>query len=412
MKTSGDGLSRDTVLVRAPEVELKLAPGGAWVALRDGEGLVCDDRALGVLEVFARPCPLTEGIGRLSQGSVGGAEAWMGLMDLVVSFYDHGILQRPSVAPPTLTLGGYGAAPVHIAMLDDRARTEAFLAALRSTVQPGDVVVDVGTGTGVLAVTAALAGARQVYAVEASEIADLAQAVFESNGVADRVTLIRGRSTQIELPERADVLVSEMIGSDPFDERILEITRDASRRLLQDSARLVPGGIRVLAVPLEVPEPERARHTFTAATVGAWSESYGIDFSPLAAAADREPQLAWITPQETRDWRALGEETLLVEVELGRIEAPSFDRRVTVPIDRPGLLGGVLIFFELELAPGIVLSTSPTEASATNHWRSPLWLDATPQPVVPGQQLTLRYHYTGGMGRLEWSLSPGPAEGR
>ena len=77
-------------------------------------------------------------------------------------------------------------------MLDDDRRTEAYLAALTKAVRPEDVVLDIGTGTGVLAVAAARAGARHVYAVEATDIADVAERVFTANGVGDRVTLIRG----------------------------------------------------------------------------------------------------------------------------------------------------------------------------------------------------------------------------
>ena len=105
---------------------------------------------------------------------------------------------------------------MHIAMLNDRRRTASFLAAIRRVVRPGDVVVDVGTGTGVLAIAAAQAGAARVYAVEATGIGKLAEANFRANGLQDRITLVPGWSMQVTLPERADVLVSEVIGKTPL----------------------------------------------------------------------------------------------------------------------------------------------------------------------------------------------------
>lgn len=92
---------------------------------------------------------------------------------------------------------------------------------MRLAVAPGDVVVDLGTGSGVLVVAAARAGARRVYAVEADTIADGTHAVFEANGVLDRVTPVGSRSTEITLPEPADVLVAELIGNEPLGERVL-----------------------------------------------------------------------------------------------------------------------------------------------------------------------------------------------
>ena len=111
-------------------------------------------------------------------------------------------------------------------------------------------MLDIGTGSGILAVAAARAGARHVYAVEATDIAAVAERVFAANGVQDRVTLIAGWSRQIELPEPADLLMSEIIGSEPFEEEILETTLDARRRLLKPGARLIPNTFTLLARPL------------------------------------------------------------------------------------------------------------------------------------------------------------------
>ncbi len=93
----------------------------------------------------------------------------------------------------------------HARTLHDDRRTGDYLAALAAAVRPGDVVLDLGTGRGVLAIAAVRAGARRVYAVEASDIAEVAERVFAANGVQDRVELIVGWSRQIELPEPADL---------------------------------------------------------------------------------------------------------------------------------------------------------------------------------------------------------------
>ena len=114
----------------------------------------------------------------------------------------------------------FGAPYIHIKMLNDKARTDAYLKAIEEVIRPGDVVLDLGTGTGVFAATAARQGARHVYAIESSAIGSSAQGLFAANGLADRVTLVPGHSTQVSLPEPVDVLVSELIGNDPLGERI------------------------------------------------------------------------------------------------------------------------------------------------------------------------------------------------
>lgn len=81
-------------------------------------------------------------------------------------------------------------------MLLDRRRTDAFCRAVRESVRPGEVVDEIGTGTGILGVVAARAGARRVYALETSPIAEVAERVARENEVSDRLTVIRERSTQ------------------------------------------------------------------------------------------------------------------------------------------------------------------------------------------------------------------------
>lgn len=103
--------------------------------------------------------------------------------------------------------------------LIDKERSLAFGRAIASTVRPGDVVVDMGTGSGVLAMLAARAGAKRVYAVEfdRSNIATL-DAVFRANGLADKITLIAGDVCKIDLPEKVDLIMGEMIATGLIEE--------------------------------------------------------------------------------------------------------------------------------------------------------------------------------------------------
>ena len=188
-----------------------------------------------IVSLFARPVSLETAIDRLSGPEYGSAD-FAPTMGVVNVLLEEGALVHADGRIGSLTPGW--ADPVeHARMLNDERRTGDYLAAVVAAVRPGDVVLDIGTGSGVLAVAAARAGARHVYAVEASDIADVAERVFEVNGVQDRVTLIRGWSRRIDLPERADLLVTEIIGNGPArggdprdDARCPPSTSDAGRQ--------------------------------------------------------------------------------------------------------------------------------------------------------------------------------------
>ena len=209
-------------------------------------------------------------------------------------------------------ISGWADPVEHARMLHDDRRTGDYLAALAAAVRPGDVVLDIGTGSGVLAVAAARAGARRVYAVEATDIAVVAERVFEANGVQDRVTLVPGWSRQIELPEKADLLVAEVIGNEPFEEEILETTLDARRRLLKPGARLIPHALTLLARPVRLPEAELRQRAYGRAAVDRWRALYGIDFQPLLDAAIPGPVHTITEGEVVATWPQMGPPVVLV----------------------------------------------------------------------------------------------------
>src|SRR5215467_2076803 len=97
----------------------------------------------------------------------------------------------------------------HRQYLCDRARLGVFERAIAATVRPGDVVIDLGAGTGIFGLLACRAGAARVYAIEPGGMIELARALAAANGVGDRITFVRAHSSEAQLPEQADVLVGD-----------------------------------------------------------------------------------------------------------------------------------------------------------------------------------------------------------
>lgn len=365
-------LTADTPLVRLNDLEIRLA-GRSDLMVRSSAGeFRFRSEGLAVLDVFSQPTPLREGLVLLSQRG-GGRQAMHDLAHTIQELYEAGILCELDVAHsvPATRLGRYDTPEFHISMLEDRTRTQAFLKAIAQVVRPGDVVLDLGTGTGVLALAAARAGASHVYAVEAGYIGQTAQALFEANGMADKITLISGWSTGIELPEKAHVLVSEILGSRPLSERILPTTLDARHRLLKADARILPQQVKTWGVPVHVPAQLFEKRCYTPEVLSRYQEWYGLDFSPLQ---DFSSNFIQVETQQTRYWRPLGPPLALGEIDLARFESLEISTSLPFTVDEVSLFNGFLLYFELQIAEGITLTTHPTQAGDDCHWHNPVWL--------------------------------------
>ena len=104
----------------------------------------------------------------------------------------------------------------HLSMLVDDVRTGSYGQAISKMVKTGDVVVDVGCGSGILSFLACRAGAKHVYAVENEAVIEMAKLVAAKNGLQNRITFFNDVSFAVELPEQADVIVTETMGTFGF----------------------------------------------------------------------------------------------------------------------------------------------------------------------------------------------------
>jgi type I protein arginine methyltransferase len=112
------------------------------------------------------------------------------------------------------------------------------------------VVLDVGTGSGILAFFAAQAGAKKVYAVEASNSANTAKLLAEHNGYSNVVEVIQGKIEEITLPEKVDVIISEPIGFLLVHERMLESYVHARDKFLKPGGLMMPTTGSIVFGPL------------------------------------------------------------------------------------------------------------------------------------------------------------------
>ncbi len=381
----------DTVLVRVREVRVRLTDEDEIGIDVGAEQLHAPRVALALLDAFATPKRVSEVLDAVTSA---GAEQRLEAHESIESLVRNGVLVVPEQRA-ALSTRGWVRPSIHMLMLDDRGRTNGFCQALRSTVLPDDVVVDIGTGTGVLATCAALAGARKVFAIESSGIAEVAARVFAANGVADRVTLLRDRSTRVSLPERATVLVTETIGNDPLDEQMLEIVADAKRRLLVPNARIIPSAIEIYGIAVDIPRTVLERHVFTKRKVDSYRAAYGIDFAPLEKHRLSCSEPIMLDSRDVATW-PLGEPVLLAAIDMTVPFETVVSSRVTTRISRDSQYLGVMLAFRATLAPGVVLSTLPDDFDPTSHWAHALFPAFDHFELAKDETVALEYSYDRG----------------
>jgi predicted RNA methylase len=391
-------LSRETVLVRVREVLVRMSDEDEVGIDVGGDRLFAPRVALALLDAFATPRSVDE---VLKATVVGGAERQLEAFSCVEELARNGILVAPEERS-ALRTRGWVKPSIHMLMLDDRGRTSGFLRALRDLVRPEDVVVDIGTGTGVLATGAALAGARQVYAVESSGIAEVAARIFAANEVEGRVTLLRERSTSVTLPERATVLVTETIGNDPLDEQMLEIVADAKKRLLVPGARIIPSAIEIYGIAVDIPRTVLERHVFTRRKVEGYRASYDIEFGPLEGHRLSYSEPIMLDSRDVATW-PLAEPVLLAKIDMTAPFEPVVKTRAHTSVSRDAQHLGVMLAFRATLAPGVILSTLPNDFDPTSHWAHALFPAFDCLAVPKGTSVTIDYTYDRGTTTLRTS---------
>jgi precorrin-6B methylase 2 len=384
----GTDLSPETLLQLAPGIRTRLdAAGHVLVDAPDGTIIDVGPNGFATLSIFARPVSLGAAIERLERDG-NGSTGFVPTLSVINMLIEEGALVPPDA--DRIPVRGWADPVEHARMLHDDRRTIDYIAALQRAVRPGDVVLDLGTGSGVLAIAAARAGARHVYAVEASDIADVAELVFAANGVQDQVTLIRGWSRDAELPEPADLLVAEVIGNEPFEEEILETTLDARRRLLKPDARLIPHTLELMARPVLLPDTEARQRAIGRQAVERWRHLYGIEFQPLLDAAFPGPVNNPTEAEVLARWPPVGPPVLLTTVELGRFERPTVDAFADLAVAHGTSVNAIAVTFQAHLYSSVVHVLDPWRWPSSS-WATSLWVLPDVVRVGPGDVLRVRY---------------------
>jgi tetratricopeptide (TPR) repeat protein len=241
----------------------------------------------------------------------------------------------------------------HIPMMNDVRRNDAFEAAIKAAIEqrPNALVLDIGTGSGLLSMMAARAGAGSVVACEVVPvIADMARQIVAENGYANRIKIVAAPSTDLDvgaqLAAQADILVSEILSSDLLTENVLDTFEDAHARLLKDDAIVIPRAASAIGCLVE--SEVLANYVFV-------NTVSGFDLSRFNAfAAQKLPIHGTMT-----DWRRLSADVELVRIDLTAKRHASDLHLLSIPVLSDGVATGIVQWMHVDLAEGVSFDNHP-----------------------------------------------------
>ncbi|EEF49634.1 probable protein arginine N-methyltransferase 6 [Ricinus communis] len=254
----------------------------------------------------------------------------------------------------------YAHVGIHEEMIKDRVRTETYRSAImqHQSYIEGKVVVDVGCGTGILSIFCAQAGAKRVYAVDASDIAVQANEVVKANNLSDKIIVLHGRVEDVEIDEEVDVIISEWMGYMLLYESMLGSVITARDRWLKRGGIILPSTATLYMAPVTHPD----RYT---ESIDFWRNVYGIDMSammPLAKqCAFEEPSVETISGENVLTWPHMVKHVDCYMIQIHELESVSTRYKFQSMMKAP--LHGFAFWFDVEFCGP---ATSPINTLANN----------------------------------------------
>jgi protein arginine N-methyltransferase 1 len=243
----------------------------------------------------------------------------------------------------------------HLGYVADDVRNRRFREAVSRVVKPGDVIVDLGCGSGILGLMCLKAGASRLISIDSTPILEIARETFARAGYGDRCEFISGQSFRIATSELADIVICDHVGYVGFDYGILELLRDARTRFLKPHGILLPCRLRLMIGPVQSGAARKKADGWRDARVASefhWLGSYGINAKHAV---------------ELKSDEIIGPPAVLGEIDLRHDQQEFFSWTTELMASRDAVLHGIAGWFECELADGIWMTNAPHAADAIHR---------------------------------------------
>ncbi len=261
-------------------------------------------------------------------------------------------------------------------MIADR-RIEPYVRALEAAIEPGAVVLDIGTGTGFFAVLACRFGAKKVYAIEPDDAIVVAHKTAIDNNCADRIEFIHALSTQIDLPERVDVIISDLRGVMPLFQHHIRAIADARTRFLAPNGIQIPQQDRIWAT--FVTDPRYYQSKF-------WSPWEDAPYDCVLTANRQFVTNTWHQHRIQPEQLAVAPQ-LWATLDYRTIASPNAKSTLTWTIDRAATIHGIGAWFDTDLYREIGFSNAPDRPECI--YGNAFFPLSAPIDLVPGDLVAL-----------------------
>ena len=256
-------------------------------------------------------------------------------------------------------------------------RLTQYERAIAAVVRQGDVVLDLGTGSGLLAVLACRAGARRVYAIEASDAVQMGTLLTSTTEFAERIEFVHATSQKVALSEQVDVIIGDIHDTFGFQPGGLASIMDVRDRLLKPGGTLIPQATELMIAPLEAA-------ALYAREIDVWNGCvHGVGLSSIRPFA-----VSHVHPGRFDSDQLLSPAAAIGTLHLARATSLHFSGSAVTTIHRDGIAHGLCGCFVTTLAGDIRMGNVPGDSSTTNFAQAFFPFDQ-PVPVAAGDEVSI-----------------------
>lgn len=281
----------------------------------------------------------------------------------------------------------------HIEYLTLPGRNALYRKAIAATLDPGDTVVDLGCGVGVLGLFCLEAGASHCWGIDSSAAIDLARESMMRAGLADRYTCIANSTFRTALPEPVDLIICDHVGYMGFDYEIIRLMRDARQRFLKPIGKMIPRAIDLMVAPVS--------SSFCRERASRWAdEAVPPEYRWMDALAHNVRYSHNFVPAEL-----LGGPARLGHVDFADDEPAFFRFEAVIRAERAGTFDGFAGWFDCQLADDVRMTNSPLDPASIQRPQA-FFAARESFAVAAGDEIRILLRFRADDNTIAWTIHP------